>query len=117
MPACFNHDECSLQLILGVEGQDPGQFLMHRCDFGQQHSKENDARTEIADEHQPAEVFVSRDEDPVPPVRNVEQFQITCLGVTQISSRHYIMPQIEEKTRCDGVDVLIQEQIHAATAM
>ena len=79
MSSSFDNDKGFFQLILGVQRQNPGKFLMDNMDVRRCKAQKHDTRPEIADKDETTEVLVSRDKDPALTMSGAEQVNIRGL--------------------------------------
>jgi len=69
------------------------------------------------DKDKPSEIPVARYEYTVLVARDAQQFNILCLRQAKVGRAHDIVSQSSQKPRGDGINILIQKQLHPITAM
>ena len=109
MSSSFDNDKGVFQLILGVQRQNPGQFLMNSLDVRRRETQKDDACPEVANEHETAEVFVSRNKDPALVMGSAQQIYVRKARTTDIGRSHHIVAQFHQEARGYRVDILIKQ--------
>jgi hypothetical protein len=92
MTVCLNDYKSSDQVLFRVRLQDAPQFSMDGVLGRGENTQIEDPRAHSFEEDKAAEVPVTGDEDPILPVRHLEQVRITRLRHPDFSDANDIMP-------------------------
>ena len=109
MSSGFDNDKGIFQLVLGVQRQNSGQFLMNNLDVRRQETQKDDACLEVANEHETAEVFISSNKDPALVMGSAQQIYVGRARATDISRSHHIVTQLRQEARGYRLDILIEQ--------
>jgi hypothetical protein len=108
MPAWFDDDKRTLQLLFAVQRQDPLKFRMHGIPGGGQDTEVDHSRSAALDEDEPAEITIASDENSPLLLGHPKQIGVLRLRQAKLSGRNNVMPQAAQESNGGGINILVR---------
>jgi hypothetical protein len=116
MPSRLDDDKRLLQRCLAIQRQDPFQFRMNGIQGRRQNAKIEHSGPTALDKDQAAVITIASHDDPPLLMSNTQQLSVLGLRQAELGGWNNVVSEAGQKTNGDGIDILIDKELHGVVA-